>query len=65
MQKVVPARNEKRLELLTLRERKFVDALFFTTPLFNGAESARVAGFSKASCQVQAVELLISSLNSA
>lgn len=44
---------------LTFRERKFVDAMFKTEPPFNGAEAARVAGYSKAGAAVQAVRMLI------
>ena len=43
---------------LTFREKRFVDALFMTTPPFNGSEAARAVGFSETSCRVQAVRLL-------
>ena len=46
------------LKPLTYRERKFVDALFLTTPIMNGAEAARAVGFSKASAPVLACRLL-------
>ncbi len=46
------------LKPLTFRERKFVDAYFRTTPIFNGAEAARAIGCSEKSCRVQAVRLL-------
>jgi phage terminase small subunit len=44
------------LKPLTLREEKFVDALFMNN--FNGADAARIAGFSKTGAKVQAVRLL-------
>ena len=47
------------LKPLTFRERKFVDAYFRTTPIFNGAAAARAIGSSETSCRVQAVRLLI------
>ncbi|MBK5283031.1 MAG: terminase small subunit [Nitrospiraceae bacterium] len=49
---------QSKLKSLTYRERQFVDALFLTTPVMNGAEAARAVGFSVASCRVQAVRLL-------
>lgn len=48
-----------KLKPLTYRERKFVDALFLTTPVMNGAEAARAVGFSKASAPVLACRLLM------
>lgn len=58
MKNAAPSSNGQALKSLTLRERKFLDALFLTTPIFNEAEAARAAGFSKASCRVQAVKIL-------
>ncbi len=43
---------------LTSREKRFVDAFFVTTPIFNGSEAARAVGFSEKSCRVAAVRLL-------
>lgn len=56
MQKAVPAQNGKGLKPLTFREGKFVDKYFETH--FNGAEAARLAGYSKKAAKVQAARLL-------
>lgn len=48
-----------KLKPLTYRERKFVDALFLTTPVMNGAEAACAVGFSPASAPVLACRLLM------
>ena len=50
---------KSKLKPLTYRERKFVNALFHTTPVMNGAEAARAVGFSKASAPVLACRLLM------
>lgn len=50
---------KRKLKRLTYRERQFVDALFLTTPVMNGAEAARAVGFSKASAPVLACRLLM------
>lgn len=51
-------KKRTRDKRLTPRELKFIDALFMTTPIFNGSEAARAVGVSTASCRVQAVRWL-------
>ena len=46
---------------LTIQQRKFVDALFTTTPPMNGSEAARAVGVSVKSCRVQAAKWLAKS----
>lgn len=43
---------------LTLQQRRFVDALFKTTPPMNGSEAARAVGVSMNSCRVTASKWL-------
>ena len=56
MKTAVLAPKGEGLKLLTFRERKFVDKYFETN--FNGAEAARLAGYSKKAAKVQAARLL-------
>ena len=52
---------KSKLKPLTIRERRFVEALFHTTPPLNGSEAARAVGVSVKSCRVQAVKWLTKS----
>lgn len=56
MKKAVLAPKGEGLKPLTFREWKFVDKYFETN--FNGAEAARLAGYSKKAAKVQAARLL-------
>src|SRR5262245_32705718 len=49
---------ESKLQPLTYRQRKFVDALPLTSPQFNRTQEAIQAGYGRAGAAVEAVRLL-------